>query len=72
MLAERLGIDPGAMAHRRCAACKSKEQCQRVIREGRALVSAVASFCPSAEVLWPTVNCDFRPALPFRIDLIRC
>jgi hypothetical protein len=71
VLAEQLGIDPGAMAdprtelsfamaHRRCAECKSKEQCRRAIREGRALMSAVASFCPSAEVLFDLAGRQLR------------
>jgi hypothetical protein len=61
-LASRVGLDLGAMvdprtelsfavACRICSKCTSKERCRRVVRQSNAPLGAVASFCPSFDVL---------------------
>ncbi len=61
-LASLAGIDLGAMvdpctelsfamACRVCSTCTSKEKCRRALRQSNSPLSAVASFCPSADVL---------------------
>jgi hypothetical protein len=49
-------VDPGtelsfAVACRVCGTCPSKVKCRQVLRDSKAPLSAVASFCPSADVL---------------------
>jgi hypothetical protein len=61
-LASRAGIDLGAMVDPRtelsfavgcriCSTCTLKEKCRRALRQSNAPLSAVASFCPCADVL---------------------
>jgi len=61
-LASRAGIDLSAMVDPRtelsfavgcriCSTCTLKEKCRRALRQSNAPLSAVASFCPCADVL---------------------
>ena len=70
-LAERVGLDLSAMAdprtelsfamaRRRCNECNVKEKCRRVMCEARAPMGAVASFCPSADVLFDLASRQLR------------
>ena len=60
-LAEKLGIDPGAMvdprtelsfamARRNCSKCTSKEKCRQALRHRVVTLREVAPFCPSTDV----------------------
>jgi hypothetical protein len=62
MLAERLGIDPGAMvnpgtelsfalARGRCGDCPARAQCRAALAQPDLTLSALAPFCPNVDVL---------------------
>jgi hypothetical protein len=68
-LASRAGIDLGAMVDPRtelsfavgcriCSTCTLKEKCRRALRQSNAPLSAVASFCPCADVLVELMFCQ--------------
>jgi len=61
LLAEELGIDPGAMvdprtelsfamARRKCSTCPSKEECRQALRQRVVTLSEVAPFCPFVDL----------------------
>jgi hypothetical protein len=71
-VASRAGIDLSAMvdprtelsfavACRICRTCTSKEKCRRALRQSNAPLSAVATFCPCADVLVELMHWQLSP-----------